>query len=120
MNMIPRSFRRAQFREERFRTYVRPIIDAVISKRGSCRILDLGGDADYWQFDLPASSVEIWLLNIEARQPSPDADGPLSQWGATNAMAPMLPLFDVLARGEGQARLPAGPAHDVIVEVTGD
>lgn len=59
-------------------------------------------------------------MRLVARQPSPDADGPLSQWGATNAMAPMLPLFDVLARGEGQARLPAGPAHDVIVEVTGD
>jgi hypothetical protein len=72
MNMIPRSFRRSQFREERFRTHVRPIIDAIIAKRGSCRILDLGGDADYWQFDLPASGVEIWLLNIEARQPSTD------------------------------------------------
>ncbi|MBA4221534.1 methyltransferase domain-containing protein [Bosea sp. (in: a-proteobacteria)] len=72
MNMIPRSFRRSQFREERFKAYVRPIIDAVIAARGSCRILDLGGDADYWQFDLPASGVEIWLLNIEARPPSPD------------------------------------------------
>jgi hypothetical protein len=72
MNMIPRSFRRSQFREERFRTYVRPIIDAVIKARGSCRILDLGGDADYWQFDLPPSGVEIWLLNIEAKPPSPD------------------------------------------------
>lgn len=41
------------------------IIDAVIS--GSLpRILDLGGDADYWQFDLP-SRVEISLLNIEAK-----------------------------------------------------
>lgn len=70
--MIPRSFRRSQFREERFRTYVRPIIDALVSGRGSCRILDLGGDADYWQFDLPASGVEIWLLNIEAKPPSPD------------------------------------------------
>ncbi|SEK45439.1 Methyltransferase domain-containing protein [Bosea lupini] len=72
MNMIPRSFRRSQFREERFKTYVRPIIDAVIEKRGSCRILDLGGDADYWQFDLPPSGVEISLLNIEAKPPSPD------------------------------------------------
>ena len=72
MNMIPRSFRRSQFREERFKAYVRPIIGAVIAARGSCRILDLGGDADYWQFDLPASGVEIWLLNIEARPPSPD------------------------------------------------
>lgn len=72
MNMIPRSFRRSQFREERFKTYVRPIIDAVISSRGSCRILDLGGDANYWQFDLPDSGIDIWLLNIEAREPSSD------------------------------------------------
>lgn len=54
------------------------------------------------------------------KQASARRDGPLSQWAAANAMAPMLPVFDVLARGEGEARLPAGPAHDMIVEVTRD
>ncbi len=48
------------------------------------------------------------------------ADGPLSRWSAGNAMAPMLPLFDVLARGEGVATLRAGPAHDLLVEVSRD
>ncbi|MDI9238303.1 beta-ketoacyl synthase chain length factor [Lysobacter sp. LF1] len=48
------------------------------------------------------------------------ADGPLSRFTSGNAMAPMLPLFDVLARGEGEARLMAGPAHDLIVEVVRD
>lgn len=49
-----------------------------------------------------------------------DGDGPLARRSADNAMAPMLPLFDVLARGEGQVRLHAGPAHDLLVEVTHD
>jgi hypothetical protein len=44
-------------------------------------------------------------------------DGPLARVAGANAMAPMLPLFDVLARGEGTAVLDAGPAHDLVVEV---
>jgi len=72
MNMIPRSFRRAHFREDRFRNYVLPIIETVISRRGSCRILDLGGDADYWRFDLPAGDVEVCILNIEAKDEPSD------------------------------------------------
>ncbi|HZX79141.1 beta-ketoacyl synthase chain length factor [Lysobacter sp.] len=64
-------------------------------------------------------------ISLRARLVPKDAsgdvrNGPLSQWAAANAMAPMLPLFDVLARGEGEVRLPAGPAHDLIVEVTRD
>ncbi len=46
------------------------------------------------------------------------SSGPLARFSAGNAMAPMLPLFDVLARGEGSAVLTAGPAHDLFVEVT--
>lgn len=72
MNMIPRSFRRSRFREERFKTHVQPIIEALIRERGSCRILDLGGDADYWRFDIPASGVEICILNIEEKADPPD------------------------------------------------
>ncbi|WP_210202417.1 methyltransferase domain-containing protein [Bosea psychrotolerans] len=82
--MIPQSFRRAHFREERFKTHIRPIIESVIRKQGSCRILDMGGDADYWRFDMPASGVEIWLLNIEAREPSPDPRFHVVQGDARN------------------------------------
>jgi len=46
------------------------------------------------------------------------ATAPLSRFASANAMAPMLPLFDVLARGEGTAILPAGDTHDLHVEVT--
>ncbi|CAN7284192.1 methyltransferase domain-containing protein [Bosea sp. LjRoot9] len=84
MNMIPQSFRRAHFREERFKTYIRPVIETVIRTRGSCRILDMGGDADYWQFDMPASGVEIWLLNIEAKEQSPDPRFHVIQGDARN------------------------------------
>jgi hypothetical protein len=45
------------------------------------------------------------------------ASGPLARFASANAMAPMLPLFDVLAHGEGSALLPAGAAHDLLVEV---
>lgn len=72
MNMIPRSLRRSHFREERFKTHVLPIIEGLIRERGSCRILDLGGDAEYWQYDIPASGVEICILNIEAREDPAD------------------------------------------------
>lgn len=84
MNMIPQSFRRAHFRAERFKTYIRPVIESVIRTRGSCRILDMGGDAAYWQFEMPASGVEIWLLNIEAREPSPDPRFHVIQGDARN------------------------------------
>jgi hypothetical protein len=48
-----------------------------------------------------------------------DAGGPLATLAAANAMAPMLPLFDLLARGSGSVRIVAGPDHDLLVEVTG-
>ncbi|GAA5068257.1 beta-ketoacyl synthase chain length factor [Lysobacter panacisoli] len=57
---------------------------------------------------------------IVPREDPSDAPGPLARWSASNAMAPMLPLFDALARGEGRAVLPAGPLHALIVEVTRD
>jgi hypothetical protein len=72
MTMIPRSFRRSRFREQRFKTHVQPIIDTLIRQQGACRILDLGGDADYWQFDIPTTGVEICILNIEAKGDPPD------------------------------------------------
>jgi len=48
----------------------------------------------------------------------PAATGALARYASANAMAPMLPLFDVLARGEGTVVLPAGAAHDLLVEVS--
>ena len=42
---------------------------------------------------------------------SPAPLGPLSRRSADNAMAPMLPLFDALASGGGEALLKAGPGR---------
>lgn len=44
--------------------------------------------------------------------------GPLATFAVGNAMAQMLPLFDVLARGHGSARIAAGPAHDLLLEMS--
>jgi hypothetical protein len=57
-------------------------------------------------------------VQLVARHSDRDSDGPLWTLAAANAMAPMLPFFDVLARGHGHARLVAGPDHDLLVEVT--
>ncbi|HEY0505707.1 MAG TPA: beta-ketoacyl synthase chain length factor [Lysobacter sp.] len=75
---------------------------------GGALVLSRGGDGP---------RLRARLVPATARGP---ADGPLSRWAAANAMAPMLPLFDVLARGEGSALLAAGPAHDLLVEVSRD
>jgi hypothetical protein len=72
MDLLPQGLRRSRFRQARFKNFVLPIIESVIARQGSCRILDMGGDPDYWQFDLPASGVEICILNIEAKDGSPD------------------------------------------------
>ncbi|HEY5804667.1 MAG TPA: beta-ketoacyl synthase chain length factor [Lysobacter sp.] len=55
---------------------------------------------------------------LVARGSRDEAPGPLAKLVADNAMAQMLPLFDVLARGHGNARLVAGPEHDLLVEIT--
>lgn len=47
-----------------------------------------------------------------------DDAGPLSKLASANAMAPMLPLFDLLARGHGSVRLVAGPDHDLLIDVS--
>lgn len=57
-------------------------------------------------------------VQLVARSGDRDARGPLSTLAAANAMAPMLPLFDLLARGQGRVQLVAGPDHDLLVEVT--
>ncbi|UNK48450.1 beta-ketoacyl synthase chain length factor [Lysobacter sp. S4-A87] len=57
-------------------------------------------------------------VQLTARSGGRDARGPLSTLAAANAMAPMLPLFDLLARGHGHVHLVAGPDHDLLVELT--
>jgi hypothetical protein len=58
------------------------------------------------------------LRVIRERGELPTADGPLSSRHAGNAMAPMLPLFEQLARGDaGTVLLHAGPGWVLRVEV---
>lgn len=51
---------------------------------------------------------------------APAGDGPLALHGAGNAMAPMLPLFDALARRAPAALLHAGPGRTLRVELRHD
>ncbi|HEY5851572.1 MAG TPA: beta-ketoacyl synthase chain length factor [Lysobacter sp.] len=64
------------------------------------------------------SARTLLSAQLVARGNHDETPGPLSKLAADNAMAQMLPLFDVLARGHGSARLIAGPDHDLLVEVT--
>ncbi|WP_022970777.1 beta-ketoacyl synthase chain length factor, partial [Xanthomonas maliensis] len=56
-------------------------------------------------------------LQLQLADGAPAAAGPLQQHFASNAMAPMLPLFDALAVGGRQATLYAGPARVLQVEL---
>lgn len=62
-----------RFRQKRF-AHVQRLIDAVIAEKGSCRILDIGGEAIYWEIAedyIAQRNVEITLLNLaEERVPS--------------------------------------------------
>jgi Methyltransferase domain len=47
---------------------LRPLIDAIIARRGSCRIADIGGTEYYWRIAsgfLDRAPVEIHLINLE-------------------------------------------------------
>ncbi len=50
----------------------------------------------------------------------PESDGPLSQLAKSNAMAPMLPLFEALAIGQDALRLPAGPGQWLQIGIAHD
>jgi len=55
-----------RFRQKRFRN-VQQLIDRVLEERGSCRILDVGGEAVYWDIAkdyLHGRNVHITLLNL--------------------------------------------------------
>ena len=54
------------FRAKRFRLF-RDIVDNTISKKGQCRILDVGGTLEFWETfgsDLDWSKVSVKLLNL--------------------------------------------------------
>ncbi|WP_115051060.1 beta-ketoacyl synthase chain length factor [Xanthomonas arboricola] len=57
--------------------------------------------------------LRAWL---DDGTPTP-GEGPLSRQVAGNAMAPMLPLFDLLAAGGGRVALYAGPGRVLQLEV---
>lgn len=64
----------SRFRERRF-AVVRQLIDAVLAERGSCTILDIGGEPDYWNIAtdyLTDRNIHIELLNlVPQRAPGP-------------------------------------------------
>lgn len=69
---IAKAFDRSRFREVRFRTYVAPILEAIIERKGSCNILDMGGDPECWQDEALPQAVQITILNIELKEKSAD------------------------------------------------
>jgi hypothetical protein len=58
-----------RFRAQRFRLF-KSLVDDILSKQKSCRILDIGGTPEYWERfgnELDASRVDISVLNLAAR-----------------------------------------------------
>lgn len=56
-----------QFRQRRFE-HIRPLIEATITRKGCCRIADIGGTAYYWSIFgdfVERNPVEIHLYNLE-------------------------------------------------------
>lgn len=57
-----------RFRQKRF-AHVRELIDGIIAAKGSCRILDVGGETVYWNIAkdfIDSRNVHITLVNLEA------------------------------------------------------
>ena len=63
-----------------------------------------------------AATLEVEFTNGEAG----GEPGPLARHAAGNAMAPMLPLFDALARDESRAILHAGPGRILRIAIGPD
>jgi hypothetical protein len=62
-----------QFRQRRLKRFL-TIVDEIISTRGTCRILDVGGWASYWQFLEPLwgdRPLHITMVNL-VQAPVPD------------------------------------------------
>jgi hypothetical protein len=57
-----------RFRRKRF-AHVQRLIDDILKERGSCRILDIGGEAVYWEIAkdyIAARNIQITLVNLSA------------------------------------------------------
>ncbi len=57
-----------RFRSRRF-AEVRRLIEAVLARKGSCRIIDIGGTERYWDIAgdfMQASRIEVHLVNLAA------------------------------------------------------
>ena len=75
-----------RFRQKRFHR-VKQLIDRVLEERGACRILDVGGEAVYWNIAgdyLRERNVHITLLNL---RPS---DTPSAQYSSVRGDATRL------------------------------
>lgn len=59
-------------------------------------------------------------LEYDDNMEIPAGDGPLSQLAKGNAMCPMLPLFEALAMGQDELRLPAGPGQWLQIRIAHD
>jgi len=69
---ILRNDARNQFRQTRFDNHVKPIIDKIKAQKGSCSIVDIGGDYDYWlDFEI-GSDVTVKLVNLKEPIPLED------------------------------------------------
>jgi Methyltransferase domain len=57
-----------QFRQGRF-VHIEALIKAIVAKKGSCRIIDIGGTEYYWEIAgdlINRAPVDIDLVNLEA------------------------------------------------------
>lgn len=64
--------------------------------------------------DATAVRLHVEFINT----PAPSAPGKLAGYVGANAMAPMLPLFEALASGNGEAWLHAGPSQALHITIT--
>jgi len=56
------------FRRQRFKIFLE-LVDEVLSQRGTCRILDIGGEIEYWSkvWDLIGDrNIQVTLVNLTA------------------------------------------------------
>jgi methyltransferase family protein len=61
-----------RFRQTRFNSHIKPIINKIRAQKGSCSIVDIGGDYEYWlDFDL-GSDVTVKLVNLKEPVPLED------------------------------------------------
>ena len=64
--------------------------------------------------DSAVARLQVEFLNA----PAPLAPGKLAAYVGANAMSPMLPLFEALANGGGEAWLHAGPSQALHITIT--